>query len=131
MSILVAFIAYLLRKAFREAWATQAVKSALEAEIQEHDRTAGELEYAVPRLQLASRAGGIDVWELSTNNMTWMECIFSETNAGLIEEAFIKTGGNFPCHQDGMYLIVSQLKAVSKPANSYYLLKGQFSAVIH
>lgn len=75
MSILVAFIVYLLQKAFREAWATQAAKSALEAEIQEHDRTAGELEYALSRLELATRAGGIGVWvwELSANDLTWNE----------------------------------------------------------
>ncbi len=78
LSILATFIVYLLQKAFRETWATQAAKTALEAEIQEHAKTADELEYALSRLELATRAGGIGVWvwELSTNALVWNERMY-------------------------------------------------------
>ena len=78
LSVLVAFIAYLLGKTFADARATRAANAALEVEIREHKKTEDELQHALSRFDMATKAGGIGVWawDVSTGILTWNERMY-------------------------------------------------------
>lgn len=78
LSVLMAFIVYLFQKVSMEARAINAAKTALELEIREHAETENELQHALSRLDIATKAGGIGVWEweLSTDILTWNERMY-------------------------------------------------------
>jgi PAS domain S-box-containing protein len=79
LSLLVGSLVRLNQKATSEAWRTFAAKAALESEIQEHQKTAGELQYTLSRLDMATKAGGIGVWSwhVSSNFLSWNERMFN------------------------------------------------------
>ncbi len=79
LSLLVGAMVRLYQKTTSEAWRTFAAKSALESEIQDHQKTAGDLQYTLSRLDMATRAGGIGVWSwhVSTNFLTWNDQMFT------------------------------------------------------
>lgn len=79
LSLLVGAMVRMYQKTTSEAWRTFAAKSALESEIQDHQKTAGDLQYTLSRLDMATRAGGIGVWSwhVSTNFLTWNDQMFT------------------------------------------------------
>ena len=79
MAVLVGLMVRLNQKATSETWRTYAAKTALESEIQEHQKTAGELQYTLSRLDMATKAGGIGVWSwhVPTNLMNWNEGMYT------------------------------------------------------
>lgn len=79
VALLIASMVRLSQRAISEVWRTYAAKSALESEIQEHQKTAGELQYTLSRLDMATKAGGIGVWSwhVPTNFLTWNERMYS------------------------------------------------------
>lgn len=79
LSVLVAVIVYLLKKAFAESLEIRSAKNSLEAVISEQKKTEKELVYALSRFDLAAKAGDIGVWtwEVSTGILSWNERMYS------------------------------------------------------
>jgi PAS domain S-box-containing protein len=79
LSLLLAFIVYLLQKAFEEAWATHAARVALEAESVARKKTDAELRSVVSRLDLAIQAGEIGVWtwDIATGKLAWNDRMYA------------------------------------------------------
>ena len=79
LSALVAYMVRLFQKTNSETWRNYVTKTALEDEIQEHQQTAGELQYSLSRLDMATKAGGIGIWSwhVPTNFLTWNERMFN------------------------------------------------------
>ncbi|MCE5263765.1 MAG: PAS domain S-box protein [Deltaproteobacteria bacterium] len=79
LAVLISLVVHLYRKRSSEVRRTLAVKAALENEIREHEKSAEELQSAMSRLDLATKAGGIGVWtwDVSTGVLTWNERMFN------------------------------------------------------
>lgn len=79
LSVLVAFIVYLLQKAYVEAFETHAARTALEAESQVRRKVEDDLKSTLLRLDMATKAGGIGVWEwnIATDILIWNERMHS------------------------------------------------------
>ena len=78
LSVLVAFVVHLLGKTSVEARATHTANAALEVEIREHEKAEDELQHALSRFDMATKAGGIGVWawDVSTGILTWNERMY-------------------------------------------------------
>ncbi len=78
LSLLVSLVVRLLQKAHAESRNTMLAKEALESEILERMRTESDLETALTRLDMATKAGGIGVWswDIATDRLVWNERMF-------------------------------------------------------
>ena len=73
-----ALMVFLFQKASAEAYQSETARKALEAEIDRHTKTSGELQDALSRLDMANKAGGIGVWswDVSTDQLSWNERMY-------------------------------------------------------
>ncbi len=78
LAMLVTFLTYLYQRASLAIWRSDLVKVALEAEINDRIRTEEELQGTSSRLSLATKAGGIGVWNwnAATSNLLWDKRMF-------------------------------------------------------
>ena len=78
LALLIGSLVRLFQNATSDAWRAYVNRNALETEIENHQRTAGELQYTLSRLDMATEAGGIGVWSwhVSTNILTWNERMY-------------------------------------------------------
>lgn len=78
LSVILSVMVYLFRKAKLETRKTYLAKTALEAEIQEHQKTEEELKVTYNRLNLATHAGKIGIWnwDIATDEVQWNEIMY-------------------------------------------------------
>jgi PAS domain S-box-containing protein len=79
LSLLVGSMVRLNQLANVETQRSYLSRAALETEIQDHQRTAGELKETLSRLDMATKAGGIGVWSwhVPTNFMNWNDRMYT------------------------------------------------------
>lgn len=78
-AFLIAFIVSLLQRAMAESWRANATREALESEAIEHRRDEEELEQALARLDMATKAGAIGVWswDVAGGELAWNEQMYT------------------------------------------------------
>ncbi len=78
-SALVAFIVRLFQKARMEAETNVRARAALEEQARVREKAEGELETALSRLDMATKAGGIGVWtwDIATGKLEWNERMYA------------------------------------------------------
>lgn len=78
LSILVSFVVFFFQKASAEAWLTYSAKKNLEKEVHERIEAERKLQQASWRLALATKAGGIGIWnwDVQANALSWDDNMF-------------------------------------------------------
>ncbi len=111
LSVLVAFVVYLLQKAYVEAFETHAARVALEAESQVRKKVEDDLKSTLLRLDMATKVGGIGVWEwdIMTDNLTWNDQMHSLYDVPLNVNPTYQTWRNV-IHPEDLALTESLLK---------------------
>jgi diguanylate cyclase (GGDEF)-like protein/PAS domain S-box-containing protein len=82
LSILVSVVIYLSQKSSIDAWRNHVIKTKLEVEISNHNKTENELFTTNSRLILATKAGNFGIWEwnIITGKLTWNDIMYELYN---------------------------------------------------